>query len=182
MKCERAGQETHGEFYCTRPAGHEGPCAAVRSVSVPPERYPKPSLTADCVVLRVVGQAFEVLLIQRGKEPFQGSWALPGGFVNPGEEPIEAATRELDEETGISLSTEPVLVGVFGKPGRDPRGWVVSVAYAIDLTEVEVAVKAGDDASEARWLPLDAVLAGDIPLAFDHLRIVKKAIYENVNE
>ncbi len=170
-KCTRATEFTKGAFYCSRDAGHEGPCAAWPT---PTEVYPKPSLTVDCVITRCVGQTFEILLIQRGKEPFQGCWALPGGFVNEGEEPVAAAARELAEETGIVIS-DPTLVGIFGKAGRDPRGWVVSVAYAIDVPEDTEPV-AGDDAADAKWLPLGAVLAGDIPLAFDHLEIVQKAI------
>ncbi|HBG67463.1 MAG TPA: NUDIX hydrolase, partial [Kandleria vitulina] len=84
-------------------------------------RYPKPSVTADIVILA----GNEILLIKRGNHPFMGKWATPGGFANKNEELVMTAKRELEEETGItgvSLS----LVGVYSKPGRDPRGWVIS--------------------------------------------------------
>ena len=139
--------------------------------------YPRPSVTADCIVF----DADRVLLIKRGKEPYAGRWALPGGFLNPGETIEEAAARELLEETGLTEpGAAPVgsirrlqFVGVFSKPDRDPRGWVVAVAFTCDLQDSEdIRVKAGDDAAEAQWF---SVL--ELPdLAFDHRDIIDRAL------
>ncbi|HIU17787.1 MAG TPA: NUDIX hydrolase [Candidatus Avidesulfovibrio excrementigallinarum] len=112
--------------------------------------YPKPSLTADIAVFAMRDGVPQVLLICRGRHPYLGCWALPGGFANP-MEPLEAtAARELEEETGIvSVPLHPV--GLFSEPGRDPRGWVVSQAYAALVDWNAVAPRAGDDAAQACW-------------------------------
>ncbi len=116
-------------------------------------------------------QVPDILLIRRGNDPFKGSWALPGGFVDPGEDLPEAARRELKEETGVSAVQEFIEVGAFGKPGRDPRGRTVSVAYLI-IVDIIPSVNAGDDAREAMWFKVD-----DLPdLAFDHQQIIDRAI------
>lgn len=138
--------------------------------------HPRPALTADAVVLRtressVQTQRREVLLIQRGRPPFVGHWALPGGFVNQGEFPKEAARRELYEETGL-LAEALTQVGAFGDPGRDPRGWVVSIAYIVKPREAGYEAIAGDDAADAQWWPVDQLP----PLAFDHAEIVAAAL------
>ncbi len=134
--------------------------------------YPKPSLTVDLVITR----GPDILLIQRGKEPYMGSWALPGGFVNQGEEPVEAAVRELREETGVVAERDSLrLVDVFGKADRDPRGWVVAVAYTAEVP-AGTEPQAGDDAAKAEWVFVPAIERGDITLAFDHIHIVRKAI------
>jgi len=134
------------------------------------KEYPRPSFTVDVVLLRWVGH-LEVLLIRRRKEPFAGAWALPGGFVEPGEPAPAAAVRELVEETTVVFPPERLLeIGVFSEPGRDPRGWTVSSAW-IGLASAEVAPKAGDDASAAAWHPLAELP----PLAFDHARIIAAA-------
>jgi 8-oxo-dGTP diphosphatase len=131
--------------------------------------YPRPALTADCVVFR----GDTVLLIKRGKEPFAGRWALPGGFVNEGESADQAAERELEEETGVKgVGVCLREVGVFTAPGRDPRGWVVSVAHFVDLTWHEVPVQAADDAADAAWVPLSEASG----LAFDHDQILQAAM------
>lgn len=133
--------------------------------------YPRPAFTADAVVFARANGARHVLLVRRGNEPFAGRWALPGGFVDEGERPEDAARRELAEETGFQFTGALELVGVYGDPGRDPRGWTVSAAYrAMPDTLPDVA--GGDDAVEARWFPLD----GLPPLAFDHARIVEDAV------
>jgi 8-oxo-dGTP diphosphatase len=136
---------------------------------------PRPALTADAVVLRAVDgvaeEHQEILLIQRGHHPFAGQWALPGGFVDRGESPEEAARRELYEETGLS-GGKLTQVGAFGDPGRDPRGWVVSVAYVVRLGNAGTVVVAGDDAARAQWWPANRLP----PLAFDHARIVEMAL------
>lgn len=140
--------------------------------------YPRPALTADMVALCFHKGALKVLLIQRAAEPFKGSWALPGGFVDQGESPQRAAARELQEETGLTFPlSELIEVGAFGEPGRDPRAWVVSVAMLglVPLHEAEPPqLTAGDDAREARWWPLSDL--AQLTLAFDHEQIIKRAL------
>jgi|GEM_PF-1429511 len=121
--------------------------------------------TADVVAVTGDGR---LLLIERGWDPFAGQWALPGGHVDPGEDSRHAASRELEEETGVRVpADELVQIGVWDEPGRDPRGRYVTVAYlAVVPDDTEIA--AGDDASAARWWP-----SADLPpLAFDHADIV----------
>ncbi|WP_445520958.1 NUDIX domain-containing protein [Streptomyces sp. NEAU-174] len=123
--------------------------------------------TAD-VVLLAAGQ---VLLIKRGWAPYKGCWALPGGHVDTGETSLAAAARELEEETGIAVSTAELRkVASYDAPGRDPRGRYATVAYTATLPS-PVPPRAGDDASAARWWPLDALPH----LAFDHAEILADA-------
>ena len=130
--------------------------------------YPHPALAVDLVIRR----DDELLLIRRGNDPFAGRWALPGGFVEPDETVEQAAIRELSEETGVDVAeAEMRLVGVFSAPGRDPRGWTISVVFTVDLTGDGQAV-AGDDAADAKWVQADAIPR---PLAFDHDAIVERA-------
>jgi 8-oxo-dGTP diphosphatase len=136
----------------------------------PTKRRVYPSLTVDVVVVASLNDRPHVLLIRRGKPPFAGAWAIPGGFVEPFEPLEEAARRELWEETGL----EPARleqVYTFGDPGRDPRGWTISVAYLALLSEEAVAHKrplAGSDAGDVGWFDMD-----DLPqLAFDHADIL----------
>ncbi len=128
--------------------------------------YEKPSVTVDCVVFDDRGR---LLLIRRRNPPFAGQFALPGGFVDPGETTEAAARRELAEETGLQ-ARDLRLVGVYSKPGRDPRGWTISIAYLV--TTEEGAPQAGDDAAEVEfrsdWR--------ELPLAFDHSEIVRDAV------
>ncbi|GAC1485510.1 MAG: hypothetical protein NVS1B9_03570 [Solirubrobacteraceae bacterium] len=113
-----------------------------------------------------------VLLIQRAGEPFAGQWALPGGFVDQGEPVRHAGPRELEEETGVVVpEAELVLLGVWDTPGRDPRGWSVSVVWMCALTG-EQTPQAGDDAAAARWWAVDELP----PLAFDHADILAAAL------
>ncbi|HWX87048.1 MAG TPA: NUDIX hydrolase [Solirubrobacteraceae bacterium] len=134
------------------------------------DTYPMPMLTVDVVVLADGGEAGRVLLIQRGNPPFQGRWAIPGGFVEEGEQVADAAPRELAEETGLRVDGLDLL-GVYDTPGRDPRGWTVSVVYLARLPG-ETTVAGGDDASDARWFD-----TGDLPeLAFDHALILADAL------
>jgi 8-oxo-dGTP diphosphatase len=133
------------------------------------EEWPRPALTVDVAVF-VRRAPLLVLLIQRGEPPFAGQWALPGGFVEEGEVVAVAAARELAEETGIAAQ-ELRLLGVYSAPGRDPRGWTVSVAYVHEL-DTEPAVEGGDDAAAAAWFEVDELP----PLAFDHAEIVTEAI------
>jgi len=131
--------------------------------------HPRPALTVDIVLIKERRDGPEILLIQRGHPPFAGHWALPGGFVDENE-PLEAAARrELFEEAGV-VPPELQQLGAFGDPGRDPRGWTVSVAFWTRIAG-DVTPRAGDDASAARWWPLNALP----PLAFDHADIVRQA-------
>ena len=132
--------------------------------------YPRPALTVD-VVLVSRENSPRVLLIRRKGEPFAGQWAFPGGFVNESEPLHTAALRELHEETGLH-SLDIVEVGAFGDPGRDPRGWTVSVAYAGFVDPAKVDLAAGDDAEAAEWHSL----ASPPELAFDHAKILAAAV------
>src|SRR5438093_5511663 len=115
--------------------------------------YPRPALTADAIVLTAEPRR-RVLLIRRKHLPFANSWALPGGFVDQ-DEPLEAAARrELREETGLDVPTLE-QVHTFGDPGRDPRGWTVSVAFGAIVDAAQVQPEAHDDAAEVAWYPLD---------------------------
>jgi 8-oxo-dGTP diphosphatase len=131
--------------------------------------YPRPMLTVDVVALRT-GTPPSILLVKRANEPFARTWALPGGFVDEGETVISAAPRELREETGLTAGPLELL-GVYDTPGRDPRGWTVSVAF-ITHASADAAVKGADDASDARWFGADALPQ----LAFDHALIVRDAL------
>lgn len=140
------------------------------------EVYRNPALTVDGVVLNhqvhgLMGDTWSVLLIERGCDPFKGRYALPGGFVDYGEDIEEAIHREIEEETGLT-GLPFRQFRAFGKPGRDPRGHTVSVVYvAVVLGEAPDAV-GGDDAAGAGWFPL-----GRLPdLAFDHAHILGKVL------
>ena len=119
----------------------------------------------------VIANNQKVLLIKRKNPPFQGKWALPGGFVEQDEDLPESAMRELEEETGVrAVINDLSFVGVYGAPNRDPRFRTVSIVYRLEILET-VEVKGGDDAAEAAWFDLD-----DLPeLAFDHAEGVKDA-------
>jgi 8-oxo-dGTP diphosphatase len=143
------------------------------------EEWQAPSvlLTVDLVILTLRDASLHVLLVQRGVEPYAGMMALPGGFLRDEAEPIlTAARRELSEETGLDAG--PLHLeefGVYGDPGRDPRGRVVSVAHLAIMPRLPDPV-AGTDAAGARWAPADDVLAGHLGLAFDHQRIVADGV------
>ncbi len=133
--------------------------------------YPRPALTVDCIIFgRTADQEIKVLLIKRAKAPFQGLWALPGGFVDEQETVEIAAQRELAEETGVDQVVMEQLA-VFSKPGRDPRGWTVSVAFYATVDMKDCQVQAADDAEHAEWVDLDAIQE----MAFDHREILAKA-------
>lgn len=135
--------------------------------------HQRPALTVDVVVVSPKGEHHRVLLVQRKNPPFEGRWALPGGFVEPHEPLEDAARRELWEETGAS----PVhleQMHTFGAPGRDPRGWTVSVVYLAVLDEQAARAfqpRAGDDAANVGWF----TLLEPPPLAFDHVEILAHA-------
>ncbi|MFI1988866.1 NUDIX hydrolase [Actinoplanes sp. NPDC020271] len=130
-------------------------------------------LAVDLVVLTVRDTRLEVLLIERGVEPFRGRLALPGGFLREGEDLLDAAVRELAEETGIR-GIDPCLeqVRTYAAPDRDPRGRIATVAHLAILPDLP-APTAGTDAAGARWEP---VRAGSPGLAFDHDTILVDAV------
>ena len=136
--------------------------------------YERPAVTADCVVFGLDDDDLKVLLIQRDLEPFEGCWALPGGFAVVGESIEETARRELQEETGLKgVFLEQLYT--FSEPGRDPREHVVTVAHFALVNLGEHKVKASTDARNAAWFELD-----DVPeLAFDHRQILQTA-YERL--
>lgn len=134
-------------------------------------------LTVDLVILTLREGDLQVLLVERGEDPFCGMSALPGGFLNhKGEEILDAAHRELSEETALTSSWVHLeQLGVYGESGRDPRGRVVSVAHLAIAPGLPHPV-AGTDASDAAWAPAHAVLSGKVELAFDHRRIATDGI------
>jgi 8-oxo-dGTP diphosphatase len=136
--------------------------------------YPRPGFTVDTIVFagpRDSGR--KVLLVKRCTEPFKGWWALPGGFVDEGERPVEAARRELAEETGLVWEGPMVPVGTFGDPDRDPRGWTVSAAYLADVGLDTPIVVGPEEECEAQWHFVD-----ELPeLAFDHDEMIAAAIW-----
>ena len=134
-------------------------------------RYPRPAVTADCVVFRKMGDSIEVLLIERGGEPYKGCWAFPGGFMNMDETVEQCALRELEEETGLKSVTLEQL-RVYSALERDPRERVITVAFTGMLSADHCEIAAGDDAAKAQWFPI-ATLP---PLAFDHDRILSDAL------
>jgi len=165
------------------------------------QKWPRPAVTVDLVILTVIDSDLKVLLIQRNEPPFKGSWALPGGFVRVGDtfddqgEDVEAAAhRELAEETGLPRGSAYLeQLFTFGKTGRDPRTRVITVAYyALVRPTLAPLVTAGTDAADARWASVAAIgglldpalgfdrrAVGDGEvrgLAFDHAEILSVAI------
>jgi len=135
------------------------------------EDYPRPSVTADVIIFTLRGNDLQVLLIRRKYSPFEGMWAIPGGFVGISESLEEAARRELEEETGVrDVYLEQLYT--FGDPGRDPRGRVITVAYFALVPAAAISPRAGDDAAEARWWSVVHLP----PLAFDHVGILAYAL------
>ncbi len=135
--------------------------------------FERPGLTVDCVIfgLDLDEETLKVMLIQRDVEPYEGVWAIPGGFVRSGETLMQAATRELEEETGIKdVFLEQLYT--FGDPDRDPRGWIVSVAYYALVSPDKHDIRATADAREAQWFPVTSVPR----LAFDHEEILARAL------
>ena len=138
-------------------------------------KFPAFAVTVDIVILTMADGMLHVLLVRRGEEPFEGMWAIPGGFKRPDETLDEAARRELSEETGIDVPSLLTQFGAYSDPGRDPRMNVVTVAYLAVLRDVG-AIVAGTDAADAALVPVSDILEERIELAFDHQRIVRDAI------
>jgi 8-oxo-dGTP diphosphatase len=133
-------------------------------------------LATDLVILTVRDGRLQVLLIRRGIPPYEGRWALPGGFVRPDEDLEATARRELVEETGLPVERIHLeQVATYGAPDRDPRGRVVSVAYLALVPDLPAPV-AGSDAASAGWIDAGDVLADAGRLAFDHHRILVDAV------
>src|SRR3954468_22624164 len=137
--------------------------------------FPAFAVTVDVVVLTMAEGRLHVLLVRRGVSPFEGMWAIPGGFKRPGESLDEAAQRELLEETGVDGASLLRQFGAYGDPERDPRMNVVTVAYLAVLREVE-GVAGGTDAAAAELVPVSKILRGKLELAFDHRRILRDAV------
>ena len=131
-------------------------------------KYPRPAVTADCVVITKEAEP-KVLLIQRGADPYKGCWAFPGGFMNMDETTEQCAIRELEEETGLKVSTVR-QIGAYSKVDRDPRGRTITVAY-LAIIDKPAQVTGQDDATKAEWFPLSALPE----LAFDHADIMADA-------
>jgi 8-oxo-dGTP diphosphatase len=131
--------------------------------------YPRPCVAADVVLVSRDARP-RVLLIQRKHDPFAGCWALPGGFINLDETLEESALRELREETGVD-SAKLEFLDVFGDPGRDPRGRIISVVYLARVHAKQLNPAAADDAADVGWFSLSR----PPELAFDHAKILAAA-------
>lgn len=140
-------------------------------------KYPHPSVTTDCVIFGFDGTRLNVLLVERGVEPFKGSWAFPGGFVKMDESCEDGARRELKEETGLEDAVVEQF-HTFSDPKRDPRERVITIAYYALVRLQDVC--GDDDAVRAQWFPIDEVPQ----LAFDHdliLRVALKTLRERIH-
>jgi len=133
--------------------------------------YPHPAVTTDIVIFTLEDNELKVLLIRRAGEPFKDSWALPGGFIEIGEDLEACALRELEEETGVTgVYLEQLYT--FGRPDRDPRERVITVAYYALVPIDRLSIRAASDAAEVGWFPCKRLPA----LAFDHSQIIQLAL------
>ena len=139
-----------------------------------PAAFPAFAVTVDVVILTMSEGRLCVLLVRRGIAPFEGMWAIPGGFKRPAETLDEAAKRELAEETGVDAASLLTQFGAYGDPERDPRMNVVTIAYLAVLRDVG-SIVAGTDAADAALVPVTTALGGTFELAFDHAQIVRDA-------
>ena len=133
--------------------------------------WPRPMVTADAAVFAFFDGKTRLLLIQRKHDPYQGRWALPGGFVEIEEDLPDAVARELAEETGLT-GVHLEQLRAFGRPGRDPRGRTITIAYFGIVEKGWDRVRADDDAARVEWYDIDSLP----PMAFDHDEIVRCAI------
>ena len=135
--------------------------------------YPRPAVAVDLLVVRQgLSDSKEILLVQRGNEPYKGKWALPGGFLEEDETLEQGAIRELKEETGVDLTLDDLIqMKAYSQPDRDPRTRVISVVFGASVP-AGTNVVANDDAADARWFAID-----DLPTpAFDHALIIKDCL------
>ncbi len=138
--------------------------------------FPPVAVTVDLVVLTVRDDQLQALTVRRGEEPYLGSWALPGGFLQPDEDLEAAAARELREETGLSSARFHLeQLASYADPDRDPRMRTVTVAYIALAADLPTPT-AGTDAADARWHPVGELLADPGALAFDHVRILDDGV------
>ncbi len=150
------------EMRASDPSAREQPAASVPAHADEP-RHEHPAVTVDVVILTMRKRRLEALLTKRKRWPYEGSWAIPGGFVGPDESLEDAARRELEAEAGVrDVYLEQLYT--FGDPGRDPRMRVITVVYYALIRSDQLHVVARADAAEAAWYPIDALP----PLAFDH--------------
>jgi 8-oxo-dGTP diphosphatase len=133
--------------------------------------YPRPMVTVDAVVFRKNETSNEVLLIKRGHYPYEGMWALPGGFVDMEETLEEAIVRELEEETGLK-DIKLEQLHAFSEIHRDPRGRNISINFWGIADGTNTKVTGGDDAADAQWFPINKMPE----LAFDHKKVVELAL------
>lgn len=134
-------------------------------------KYPHPAVTTDCIVFGFDGTKLNLLLINRGIEPYKGSWALPGGFMKIDETAEQGALRELQEETGVKdIYIEQMQA--FTAVDRDPRERVMTIAFMAFVRQEKYEVIAGDDAAKAQWFPVKSLPQ----LAFDHKEIITLAL------
>jgi len=138
--------------------------------------YPRPAVTVDAAIFRKNSNDFEILLIERGNYPFEGMWALPGGFLDMDETLEESVHRELKEETGLENVVLKQL-HAFSTPNRDPRGRTITITFYGTIEMINSKVEAGDDARNAKWVKVDEI--GQ--LAFDHQEMIIMA-FKFVNE
>jgi 8-oxo-dGTP diphosphatase len=134
-------------------------------------KYPRPAVSVDIAIFRPLGEEYQILLVQRAQPPYQGQYALPGGFIEMHESLEEAAQRELFEETGVE-NIHLTQIQTFSDPNRDPRGRVISTCFGCVLDVGEnIRIQAGDDARDADWFGLVDLP----PLAFDHSILIQAA-------
>lgn len=140
--------------------------------SYDPSRYERPSVTVDVVIFTLQSRELHVLLVQRKHWPYEGRWALPGGFINMDETLEQAARRELDEETGVrDIYLEQLYT--FGEPKRDPRTRVISIAYIALVSADKQTLRTSDESTDVRWFPVRRLPGA---LAFDHDTILAAAL------
>ena len=141
-----------------------------------PGRTRRVAVTVDVVTFTIVDEQLQILLVRRGQDPYEGRWALPGGFVRDDEDLEAAALRELQEETGVIAEPRYLeQLGTYGRPDRDPRMRVVTVAYWAILANLPEP-HGGGDAADARLFPVVMIEADALELAFDHDKIIKEAV------
>ncbi len=137
-----------------------------------PSRYERPSVTVDVVIFTLLERALHVLLVKRKHWPFEGRWAIPGGFVQMDESLEQAARRELEEETGVhDIYLEQLYT--FGEPQRDPRTRVISVAYFALIRSDKQTLRVSEESMDVRWFLVEDISG---PLAFDHDQILGMAL------